>query len=244
MRPSRLPIWGRPPMLKVDGIQVAYGKVQALFGVTLEVKPGEILCLLGRNGAGKTTVMKSIMGLLPLTGGAIFLNGEVISGIPAHEIPRKRIGYVPQGRRLFPELTVSENIEIGLLPCKSGSDTRDWVLEMFPRLRERLNQQAHTLSGGEQQMLAMARALCLHPQVLLLDEPTEGLQPSMIELIRQVTVNMKNEGLGVLLVEQRVDAVLSVADQVAFIEHGQNLESLSAEELRGDPDKIHRYLGV
>ena len=126
MRPSRLPIWGRPPMLKVDGIQVAYGKVQALFGVTLEVKPGEILCLLGRNGAGKTTVMKSIMGLLPLTGGAIFLNGEVISGIPAHEIPRKRIGYVPQGRRLFPELTVSENIEIGLLPCKSGSDTRDW----------------------------------------------------------------------------------------------------------------------
>jgi branched-chain amino acid transport system ATP-binding protein len=188
--------------------------------------------------------MKSIMGLLPISAGAITLDGEMISGIPAHEIPKKRIGYVPQGRRLFPELTVSENIEMGMMACGSGPDTREWVLEMFPRLRERLNQQASTLSGGEQQMLATARALCLHPRVLLLDEPTEGLQPSMIELIRQVIVNMKNEGLAVVLVEQRVDAVLSVADQAVFIEHGKSVEALAAEALRADQSKIHHYLGV
>ena len=231
-------------MLKIDDIHVSYGKVKALFGITLEAKPGEILCLLGRNGAGKTTVMKSIMGLLPLSQGTITLDGKDIGSLPAQEIPKQRVGYVPQGRRLFPELSVSENIEIGLMPCKSDSDTREWVLDMFPILRERLSQRASTLSGGEQQMLATARALCLRPRVLLLDEPTEGLQPSMIELIRKVIVNMKEEGLAVILVEQRVDAVLSIADQVAFIENGQNLETMTAEDLRSNHDKIHKYLGV
>jgi branched-chain amino acid transport system ATP-binding protein len=139
---------------------------------------------------------------------------------------------------------VSENIEMGMYACDSGPETREWVLEMFPRLRERLDQQANTLSGGEQQMLATARALCLRPEVLLLDEPTEGLQPSMIELIRQVTIRMREEGLAVILIEQRVDAILSVADRVTFIENGRNLESMNAEQLKSDPDKIHHYLGV
>lgn len=231
-------------MLKIEDIHVSYGKVKVLFGVDLEAKPGEILCLLGRNGAGKTTAMKAIMGLLPLSQGRISLDGREISTLPAHEVPKQRIGYVPQGRRLFAELSVAENIEMGLMACGSGAETRDWVLELFPRLRERLTQQASTLSGGEQQMLATARALCLKPKVLLLDEPTEGLQPSMIELIRNVIVQMKREGLAVVLVEQRVDAVLSVADQVAFIEHGRSVETLAADELRKDPAKIHRYLGV
>lgn len=184
------------------------------------------------------------MGLLPLQDGSITMSGRDIGNLPAHEIPKQRIGYVPQGRRLFPELTVAENIEMGMLACNSGQDTREWVLEMFPRLRERLGQQANTLSGGEQQMLATARALCIRPEVLLLDEPTEGLQPSMIELIRQVTIRMREEGLAVILIEQRVDAILSVADRVTFIENGRNLESMDAEQLKADPESIHRHLGV
>ena len=173
-------------MLEVNGIDVAYDRVQVLFGLSLEAKPGEILCLLGRNGAGKTTTMKAIMGLLPLRAGTIRLDGEDIGSLPADEVPKRRVGYVPQGRRLFAELTVAENLEIGLMVRSGGSDVRERVLDIFPRLRERLTQRAETLSGGEQQMLATARALCIEPQVLLLDEPTEGLQPSMIDQIRQV----------------------------------------------------------
>lgn len=231
-------------MLKVKNIHVSYGKVKVLFGISLEAKPGEILCLLGRNGAGKTTVMKTIMGFLHLSQGSISLHDRNISSLPAHEIPRQRFGYVPQGRRLFPELSVEENIEMGLLPCKSGLERKAEVLEIFPRLRERLNQQASTLSGGEQQMLATARALCIRPEVLLLDEPTEGLQPTMVELIRSVILQLKEEGLIILLVEQRIDAVLSVADQVSFIENGRNIETLSATELTKAPEKFHTYLGI
>ncbi|MBM1646862.1 ABC transporter ATP-binding protein, partial [Sulfitobacter mediterraneus] len=218
-------------MLEVNNIHVAYGQVKTLYGVSLSAQPSEILCLLGRNGAGKTTIMKSIMGLLPVSEGSVTLEGEDLTNMPAHLIPRRGIGYIPQGRRLFPELTVAENIEIGLMTRKQGPDTRDWVLDLFPRLRERLGQAAGTLSGGEQQMLATARALCLRPKVLLLDEPTEGLQPSMIEQIRQVIVRMKAEGFAIVLVEQRVDAVLSIADKVAFIENGRDVETTSAADL-------------
>jgi len=231
-------------MLEVRDIHVGYGQVKVLYGVSLNANAGEILCLLGRNGAGKTTILKSIMGLLPLTSGSVVLDGTTISTMPAHEIPRLRIGYVPQGRRLFPELTVAENIEMGLMACRQGKDTRDWVLDIFPRLRERISQTARTLSGGEQQMLATARALCLRPQVLLLDEPTEGLQPSVIEQIRQVIVRMKNEGVAILLVEQRVDAILSIADRVSFIENGRHVETTDAASLGNDPEKLRRYLGV
>jgi branched-chain amino acid transport system ATP-binding protein len=231
-------------MLEVKDIHVAYGQVKTLYGVSLSAQPSEILCLLGRNGAGKTTIVKSIMGLLPVSEGSVTLEGEDLTNMPAHLIPRRGIGYIPQGRRLFPELTVAENIEIGLMTRKQGPDTRDWVLDLFPRLRERLGQAAGTLSGGEQQMLATARALCLRPKVLLLDEPTEGLQPSMIEQIRQVIVRMKAEGFAIVLVEQRVDAVLSIADKVAFIENGRDVETTSAADLEQNPDKLTRYLGV
>ena len=231
-------------MLEVKDIHVAYGPVKALYGVSLKVQPSEILCLLGRNGAGKTTIMKSIMGLLPVSEGSVSLEGENLNTLPAHLVPRRGIGYIPQGRRLFSELTVDENIEIGLMTRKQGADTREWVLHLFPRLRDRLTQQAGTLSGGEQQMLATARALCVRPKVLLLDEPTEGLQPSMIEQIRQVIVKMKEEGIAIILVEQRVDAVLSIADHVTFIESGKDVETTTAAELRDDPDKLSRYLGV
>ena len=231
-------------MLELHNIDVAYGKAKILHGLSLAAKPGEILCLLGRNGAGKTTTMKAIMGLLPLRAGSIIMDGEDLSGLPAHEVPRRGIGYIPQGRRLFAELTVAENIEIGLMARNKGDETRQRVLDIFPRLRERLDQTAETLSGGEQQMLATARALCIEPRVLLLDEPTEGLQPSMIEQIRQVIVRMKAEGVAVILVEQRVDAVLSIADRVAFIENGRNRETVDAQVLRDDHTLLTKYVGV
>lgn len=231
-------------MLELKSLNVAYGKAQILRDLSLQVSAGEILCLLGRNGAGKTTTMKAIMGLLPLMSGSVELDGQVISALPPHHVPRAGVGYIPQGRRLFGELTVAQNLEIGLMVRKSGDDVLDGVLELFPRLRERFHQRAQTLSGGEQQMLATARALCLEPKVLLLDEPTEGLQPSMIEAIRQVIMVMRDRGVAVILVEQRVDAVLSVADRVSFIENGRNLETLEAAVLARDHSILERHLGV
>lgn len=231
-------------MLKLQSLNVAYGKAQVLRDLSLHVAPGEILCLLGRNGAGKTTTMKAIMGLLPLMSGSVVLDGQTISCLPAHHVPKAGIGYIPQGRRLFAELSVAQNLEIGLLARGSDACVLEGVLELFPRLRERFHQRAQTLSGGEQQMLATARALCLEPKVLLLDEPTEGLQPSMIEAIRQVIVVMRDRGVAIILVEQRVEAVLSVADRVSFIENGRNLETLEADTLRDDPTILERHLGV
>ncbi len=231
-------------MFEVQNIHTGYDKVKVLFGVSLTVSAGEIHCLMGRNGAGKTTLLKAIMGQLPLSQGEVILDGERLSGLPAHLVPKRGIGYIPQGRRLFPELTVSENIEMGLLARGEGRDTRDWVLELFPRLKERLTQVAGTLSGGEQQMLATARALCLRPKVLLLDEPTEGLQPSMIEQIRQVVVKMKAEGYAIVLVEQRIEAVLSIANRITFIENGQDCETVLPEDVEGNQTILTNYLGV
>jgi len=231
-------------MLVLDAVDAGYGRAQVLRKLSLDVRAGEILCLFGRNGAGKTTAMKAIMGLLPLMAGAVRLNALELSALPPHEVPRAGIGYIPQGRRLFSELTVAQNIEIGLRVRGEGEAMRERVLGLFPRLRERWSQRAQTLSGGEQQMLATARALCLRPSVLLLDEPTEGLQPSMTAAIRDVIVQMRTEGVAILLVEQRVDAVLQVADRVAFIENGRNGETLDAEVLRADHALIDRYVGV
>lgn len=231
-------------MLSIQNIEVAYDATQVIFGLSLSVVPGEVLCLLGRNGAGKTTTLKAIMGLLPLRAGSIMLGDEEISAIPAHQVPRRGVAYVPQGRRLFTEMSVAQNMEIGLMVSGAGKQRSEQVLELFPRLRERLTQRAETLSGGEQQMLAMARALCTEPKVLLLDEPVEGLQPSMIELIRDVIVKMQQSNVAIVLVEQQVDAVLSIADRVAFIEHGRNPLTVDATVLRADNSLIHRYLGV
>ena len=184
------------------------------------------------------------MGLLPLLSGEIHFDSKRLDTLPAHEVSRRGIGYVPQGRRLFSEMTVAENLDIGLMVRQVDNDTREQVLTLFPRLLERLSQQAGTLSGGEQQMLAMARALCIQPGVLLLDEPTEGLQPSMIELIRDVICRLQSQGVAVLLVEQRIDAILSIANRVTFIEHGRAVETVQASTLHHDSDKLARYLGV
>jgi branched-chain amino acid transport system ATP-binding protein len=231
-------------MLRLDRIGAGYGRAQVLHEVSLEVAPGEILCLLGRNGAGKTTLMRAVMGLLPLMSGAVHLDDASLSDLPPQEVPRAGVGYVPQGRRLFAGLSVAQNLEIGLMAGGQGRAVREQVLDLFPRLRDRMGQAAQTLSGGEQQMLAMARALCLRPKVLLLDEPTEGLQPTMIAAIREVITTMRARGVAVLLVEQRLDAVLSVADRVAFLEDGKNGPVLAAEALREDRSIAARYLGV
>lgn len=231
-------------MLKLNGISAGYGKNQVLFDLDLHVEKGEILCVMGRNGAGKTTAMKTIMGLISPTAGRIELDGQRIDNKSPHHVPKLGIGYIPQGRRLFAELTVAENIEIGLMTRKKGKATRDKVLEMFPRLSERLDQQAHTLSGGEQQMLATARALCLEPSVLLLDEPTEGLQPSMTALIRETILTLKAEGVAVILVEQREDAVRAVADRVAFIVNGRNAATHTISELNDDPSPFKHHVGI
>ncbi len=231
-------------MLELSGINAAYGRVQVLRDVSLRVRSGEILCLLGRNGAGKTTLLKTIMGIVRARSGRILLDGAEITGLPAWQVPRQGIGYIPQGRRLFGELTVAENLQIGLMAGGAGAETLEHVLTMFPRLRERLDQRAETLSGGEQQMLATARALCLRPKVLLLDEPTEGLQPSMIALIRQAVVELRRQGVAILLVEQRVQAVLEVADRVIFVENGRNALEATPDELKADESLVHRYVGV
>ncbi len=231
-------------MLELRAIDCFYGNVQVLRDVSLTLEAGTVLCLLGRNGAGKTTTLKAIMGLVKSRSGSILLDGVDLTALAPHEIPRHGIAYVPQGRRLFAELSVRENLEIGLMTRGKGAATLERVLAAFPVLGERLRQRAGTLSGGEQQMLAMARALCIEPRVMLLDEPTEGLMPSMIGKIRDSVRELKAQGVGTILVEQRVDAVLPVADRVAFIETGRVRAEVAVGVLRDDPSLLHRYVGV
>ena len=230
--------------LEVVSLSAGYGPVPMLHGVSLHAQPGEISCIMGRNGAGKSTLLHCIMGLVPARSGSITLNGTALETLPAHEVAKRGLALVPQGRRLFGPLTVAENLAIGGLVRGNSAATRDRVLALFPRLRERLTQTAATLSGGEQQMLAIARALCLEPQVLLLDEPTEGLQPSMIGLIQEAVLALKAAGVAVILVEHRVDAVLRLADRVAFMAAGHIKETIPVRGLRPDADVFRTYAGV
>ena len=231
-------------MLKLDGLSAGYGPVAVLSDLSLEARAGEITCIMGRNGAGKSTLMKCIMGLVPARSGTITLDDTALHALPAHRVPLHGVAYVPQGRRLFGPLTVAENLEIGLMTRGMGDETRERVLTLFPRLRERLSQTASTLSGGEQQMLAIGRALCLEPKVLLLDEPTEGLQPSMIALIRDVVLRLRETGVATILVEQRPDAVLRMADRVAFMSGGTVADMVQAKTLTPQAPQFQKYVGV
>lgn len=229
-------------MLRIEGLTAGYGATTVLRDLSLTAEPGRVTCIMGRNGAGKTTLLRSIMGQTTRLSGTITLGRTPLHSLPAHEVPRQGIGYVPQGRRLFGPLTVAENLQIGLMTRGQTAAMQDRVLTLFPRLRERLTQAAGTLSGGEQQMLAIGRALCLDPAVLLLDEPTEGLQPSMIQLIRDSVTTLKSEGVAIILVEQRVEAVLSIADTIAFMAQGQIAETLPAQGI--GPDPFRRHIGI
>lgn len=230
--------------LEVSGLTAGYGPVTVLRGVDFRAEPGRITCLMGRNGAGKSTLLKCLMGLVRASAGEIRLDGSALQTLPAHEVPRRGLAYVPQGRRLFGPLTVAENLAVGGLVRGNTAQSLSRVLTLFPRLRERLTQTAQTLSGGEQQMLAIARALCLEPKVLLLDEPTEGLQPSMITLIQDAIVTLRSQGVAVVLVEQRVDAVLKLADTVAFMRSGQIEEIMPIKGLQADAEVFRTYVGV
>ena len=231
-------------MLELAAIHCYYGSVHVLKGVSLRVKPGEIHALLGRNGAGKTTTLKAIMGLVACREGSIRLDGEELTRRPPHTIPRLGIAYVPQGRRLFPHMTVEENLRMGLLAGGGGRAVVERVLDLFPILRDRLRQRAGTMSGGQQQMLAMGRALCVEPKVLLLDEPCEGLQPSLVERLLTTITRLRDHGVSVLLVEQKVDAALQVADRVSFLENGAVRHEALPGDLASDPEPLHRYVGV
>jgi branched-chain amino acid transport system ATP-binding protein len=231
-------------MLQLKRIDCYYGGVRVLKEVSLELAPGEILGLLGRNGAGKTTMLRTIMGLVKPRSGSIEFDGSELTRLPPHDIPRLGIAYVPQGRRLFAGLSVEENLRMGLLVRDSGPDRLAWVLGLFPALTERLGQRAGTLSGGEQQMLAMARALCLGPKLLLLDEPSEGLMPSLVDTLLDTIEGLKAHGVAVLLVEQKVEAALKVADRIAFLENGALRHEATPQALSADPEPLHRYVGV
>ena len=229
--------------LAVEKIECYYGRVKVLKGVSLAVAPGEVLALLGRNGAGKTTLMKAIMRLIGCKAGSIRLGDADLTRREPHEVPHLGVGYVPQGRRLFPEMTVEENLRMGILGGKGKFDVAE-IYELFPILKDRLRQLAGTLSGGQQQMLAMGRALCLQPKVMLLDEPCEGLQPSFVQKVLDTVALLRTRGVAVLLVEQKVDAALQVADRVAFLENGELAYQAPAAELGRNRELLERYVGV
>jgi branched-chain amino acid transport system ATP-binding protein len=232
-------------VLTVSDLHVYYGEIHALKGVGFGVERGEIVALLGNNGAGKTTTLKTISGLLVPRAGAISLEGEDLAGRPPHEVVLKGIAHVPEGRRIFNRLTVRENLSMGAYRRRDAGVAADLerVLALFPRLRERLTQVAGTLSGGEQQMLAIGRALMTNPRLLLLDEPSMGLAPVLVEQILQTIDDINREGTTVLLVEQNAAMALSIAHRAYVLETGAVALSGPARELAENPDVRRAYLG-
>jgi branched-chain amino acid transport system ATP-binding protein len=233
-------------VLELDGVDVAYGAIQALRGLSLEVRAGELVTLIGANGAGKTTTIRSISGLLRPTAGAIRFEGEPIHTAPPERIVARGIVQVPEGRRIFPELTVEENLRVGAYLVRDrGQVARDFerVYALFPRLRERRGQRGSTLSGGEQQMLAFGRALMAGPRLLLLDEPSLGLAPRLVDEVARVVAELKGGGLTILLVEQNARLALALADRGYVIETGRIVLSDTGARLLANPDVQRSYLG-
>lgn len=234
------------PMLKIDNIDVYYGAIHALKGISLEVNQGEIVTLIGANGAGKSTTLRTISGLLKPKNGSIAFMGKNIAGVPAHQIVREGISQVPEGRRVFAEMTVMENLDLGAFVRKDKDGIQKdlkKVFELFPRLEERKNQLAGTLSGGEQQMLAMGRALMSRPKLLLLDEPSMGLAPLLIKEIFHIIEDINKSGTTVLLVEQNANMALSIANRAYVLETGRITLSGPAGELAASEDVRKAYLG-
>jgi branched-chain amino acid transport system ATP-binding protein len=230
-------------LLRLEDIHTYYGRSYILQGASLEVKREEVVALLGRNGAGKTTTLKTIMGLVKPRAGSVFFKNAEITKLPAYKVARKGIGYVPQGRHLFPKMTVLENLKTGM---RDQSDTQQLedVFSLFPVLQERLNQLAGTLSGGEQQALAISRALIKRPDIILLDEPTTGLMPIFVSKLKEIIKKLNKNGMAILLVEEKIPFALSVADQVYFMVKGKIEYRASREELQGKKEILIRYLGV
>jgi urea ABC transporter ATP-binding protein UrtE len=234
-------------MLKLEGLVAGYGRTTVLNGVDLELADGEIVTVLGRNGVGKSTMLKALIGTIRTTAGSILLDGEDISRLPAHVRARRGLAYVPQGRQIFPALTVNENLRVAAY----GSGRDDWYARLeevyaeYPVLAEKRNARASSLSGGQQQMLALGRALIASPRVLLLDEPSEGIQPSIIDQIVETLQRINRErGISVVLVEQNLDFAADVAERVYVMEKGRIVRELPASEVVRDRELQREYLGV
>ncbi|MDI3468993.1 MAG: branched-chain amino acid ABC transporter, ATP-binding protein LivF [Pseudolabrys sp.] len=236
------------PLVKVDGLHTYYGKSHILHGVSLTVGHGEVVGLLGRNGVGKSTTLKTIIGLVDAAQGSILFEGRSIAKMPPHKLAQIGIGYVPEDRRIFRLLTVMENLRTGLdrtgVTEARKKELLDKAFSYFPRLAERRNQAGGTLSGGEQQMLAIARAMMLEPKIILLDEPTEGLMPRMVSQIRNIVDVLHKEGVAILLVEQNVPLTLEASQRIYVMEKGEVRHHCAASEISVDHPVIKQYLGV
>jgi branched-chain amino acid transport system ATP-binding protein len=237
-------------MLTIQNLQAGYGKVQVLHGVDIDVQRGKVVTLIGSNGAGKTTTMRAISGMIAPTGGQISLNGRRIDGKESFHIARLGLAHSPEGRRVFATMTVTDNLRLGAFPRYTGARPKgdisadlDKAMALFPRLQERREQLAGTLSGGEQQMLAMARAVMLNPEVILLDEPSMGLAPILVEEVFKIIGRLKEQGVTMLLVEQFAAAALAVADYGYVLENGRIAVHGPAAQLRDDPAVKAAYLG-
>jgi branched-chain amino acid transport system ATP-binding protein len=233
-------------LLDVDDIHAFYGKSQILHGISLEIDKGEIVALLGRNGVGKSTTLKSIMGLVPPKKGSVRFKGQEVGGLKAHTICRLGIGYVPEERRIFAELTVRENLLMGIKPNHRVDDSWpiDKIYGCFPRLGERDRQKGKHLSGGEQQMLTMGRTLMGNPEVLLLDEPTEGLAPALVDMVVQICRDVNGKGCSILLVEHSLDVALSLATRGYIMSKGEIVHHGTRDELESNEEVRKKYLEV
>jgi branched-chain amino acid transport system ATP-binding protein len=232
------------PLLALDAVETSYGLSQVLFGVSLTIAEGEMVTLMGRNGMGKTTTVRSIMGLTPARAGRIRFAGEDIRSLPSFRVAQRGIGLVPEGRQIFPNLTVRENLQATAVARDGAAWTLDTVYALFPRLRERSTSMGNQLSGGEQQMLAVGRALMTNPRLLILDEATEGLAPLIRAEIWRCLARLKASGLSILVIDKNVGTLLQVADRHFLIERGRVVWSGASPELAAAPDVQHRYLGV
>ncbi len=232
-------------LLEVTELHVAYGAIEAIKGISLSIEQGQVVTLIGANGAGKTTTLRTLSGLLHPSSGKVVFDGQRLDGVPAHEVVRRGIAHSPEGRRIFPVMTVEENLELGGYSRKGAALAPDIaaVFERFPRLQERRAQKAGTLSGGEQQMLAIGRALMSQPRLLMLDEPSMGLSPIMIQLIFQTIAELRDAGTTILLVEQNASAALSLADVGYVLETGKVVLTGSGPELLADERVRKAYLG-
>ncbi|MGB9629757.1 MAG: ABC transporter ATP-binding protein [Thermodesulfobacteriota bacterium] len=231
-------------MLKMKNLNCSYGDCQVLHNTSLEVDEGRLVGLIGRNGVGKTTTLKSIMGLVPRKSGSVHFYDINLSELPPYQIPRQGIAYMPQGRHLFPKLTVMENLKIPVVEGEIDKEVLEEIFEYFPRLKERLNQKAGTLSGGEQQMLAVGRALITKPKLMLMDEPTEGLMPLLVKLIAQTIKSINEKGTTILLVEQNLKAVKDLCQRVYIMEKGSIVYEGTPSALETAVDIQERYLSV
>jgi branched-chain amino acid transport system ATP-binding protein len=236
---------GAVPLLDLAGVHTYYGEAHILQGVSLAVRDGEVVTLIGRNGAGKTTTLRSIMGIVRARRGQIRLRGEDVTALPTHEIVRRGIAWVPEERRVLPNLTVLDNLRLGWLGARTpGAFSTDEVFEHFPRLRERIGHRGRHLSGGEQQMLAIARALIARPSVMLVDEPTEGLSPLLVQSLTEILAAINRRGTTILLVEQSLEVALALAHRVYVIDQGAVQFEGTPEGLREDRVVQQRFLGV